>query len=118
MAALNFLFIQKGGAWEFSASKPAERFREMSTGYGLELALNYKIKDSVFLSASEALFELKPACRKGREIQLRQLRATVNMIDWRTKHVDFLRTARRVAEREQIVDAVKKQPQKKLAVAA
>ena len=116
MAALNFLFVQKGGEWAFSDSYPARWFWEMSTGYGLVLALGYKIKDSVRLSESEALFKLESACRKDMEAQMRQLRATANIIEWRMNQAELLRRERHgTVKQKKAFVAVKKQ--QKLAVA-
>lgn len=68
MQGINFLFVQKEGAWQFSSSHPAKRFFEGASGFGLEAMLNeiFKLR-TIFLAQDAGAINLKTPYRGSEE---------------------------------------------------
>jgi len=102
--ALDFLFVKRGADWALSQSKPAERFKEMSAGYGLEAALNHQIRAVAYLPASEAWFKHDSAFRKGRCAQEHDITNTIRMSAERNRKAEALAIERRFNNKSRAVE--------------
>ncbi len=80
MKALAFLFVESGGGFSFSQSKPAVRFTKMARRFGLEEALDWQVRCSARLKASKGQFRLDCAFRKGRDGQWKDIAETRELI--------------------------------------
>ena len=99
--ALNFLFSKSAGfAFTLSASAPAKRFIQASSGFGLETALNRTIKSYIHLSHELA----EPICaqsahRKAGDdcLQNRQIAKSKNIFKIRHERLQTLLSARKTS---------------------
>ncbi|HIH19116.1 TPA: glycosyltransferase [Candidatus Micrarchaeota archaeon] len=96
MAALNFLFVENEGALYASYAHTARRFREMSHGFGLELALDWQIMKATRIPLCEHFFKVATPLRRNGAEQLIDLRRTAGMIEERMDRRDRLLNQKRV----------------------